>query len=359
MRFMTTLPSTPSDVTPAWLTEALETRFAGADVESVEVLEIRHGTNSNALVKLAYRKSTGLPPTMFLKLPPLDEERRAAVNLTGMGRREALFYRNLADRVPMRVPVPYVAEYDDASGEFVLLLEDLDGSGCTIPDPIAGISFEHAASAMRDYAALHVRYEDPARRAAEADWITVNAGGSDYGGKLLQIGLDHHRDKLSDAFAELAELYIDRQSGLEEAWSKGPLTVLQGDGHIGNLFEDGERPGFLDWGLIHLGNPMRDVGYFIAMTLSPENRRAHERKLIALYLEARVEAGGAALSFDDAWLAHRVHASYTVPASCQIVTFPESATPKRKAFAAAFLARCEAAIEDLDARGALREVAGL
>jgi hypothetical protein len=319
---MASLPATPSDVTPGWLTEALQTRFAGAAVESVEVLEVRHGTNANALLRLEYREPVDLPATLFLKLPPLDEARRSAVNLTGMGRREALFYCTLADRVPMRVPAPYVSQYDDASGAFVLLLEDLDASGCAIPDPLAGISFEHAASAMRDYAELHVRYEDVERREAEANWVAVNARGSDYGAKLLQIGLDRHRDKLTDAFAELAGLYIERQSGMEDAWALGSQTLLHGDGHIGNLFEDGERPGFLDWGLIHLGNPMRDVSYFIVMTLSPENRRAHERRLIELYLEARNEAGGVDLTFEDAWTAHRIHASYTVPASCQIVTFP-------------------------------------
>ena len=39
--------------------------------------------------------------------------------------------------------------------------------------------------------------------------------GSDFGTTLLQYGLDHHRDRLTDAFAELATLYIEQQSALE------------------------------------------------------------------------------------------------------------------------------------------------
>ena len=69
--------------------------------------------------------------------------------------------------------------------------------------------------------------------------------------------------------------------------------------------------------------------------------------------------GGSDIGWDDAWLAHRVHAAYTVPASCQVVTFPENASPQRRVFADAFLARCLAALEDLEARAALREAAGL
>ena len=56
---------------------------------------------------------------------------------------------------------------------------------------------------------------------------------------------------------------------------------------------------------------------------------------------------------------HRIQAAYNVPASCQVVTFPEDATERRKRFANAFLTRAQASLEDLEVRQALREVAGL
>jgi hypothetical protein len=56
---------------------------------------------------------------------------------------------------------------------------------------------------------------------------------------------------------------------------------------------------------------------------------------------------------------HRIQAAYSVPASCQIVMFPENTGAARSTFAQAFLARGEAALEDLEVREALREVAGL
>jgi len=353
------LPVDPAGVTPEWLSEALRERFPTASVASIEVLEIRHGTNSHARLRIGYAVDCGLPEIAFLKLPPLDPVRREAVNATGMGRREALFYSTLAEHVPMRVPRPYVARFDEASGDFVLLIEDLGTTGCTIPDTVAALSFEQASLAMSDYAALHVRYEDEERRAREAGWVERMPRGSDFGTTMLQYGLDHHRDRLTEAFAELAKLYIERQSALEEVWERGTVTVLQGDSHIGNLFEDHGRPGFLDWGLIHLGTPLRDVGYFICMALSPANRRKYERELLERYLEARHEAGGEPIAFDDAWLLHRVHAAYDVPASCPLVTFPENLSSEQARTSAAFLERAECAIEDLEARAALREVAGI
>jgi len=101
------------------------------------------------------------------------------------------------------------------------------------------------------------------------------------------------------------------------------------------------------------------VSYFLCMALSIEDRRHHERDLLRHYLDARAAGGGAKLGFDEAWRTHRVHAAYTVVACCQIAAFPEVASESRRIFAAAFLARAEAAIADLDTRSALREVAGL
>ena len=221
---------------------------------------------------------------------------------------------------------------------------------------------DQAAAAMEDYAKLHVRFADEATRQAEVPWITPMGGDSDMGVWMLQYGLDHHRDKLRDPYAEMAQLYIDHRAALDEIWMRGPLTVLQGDSHVGNLFLDpagraGGRVGFLDWGLIHLGTPMRDVGYFITMALSPADRRAHERALIQRYLDARAALGAETWSFDEAWLLHRVHAAYAAPASCPLVMFPEDEPEENKPLSRSFLERSQCVIEDLDPRSALREFA--
>ncbi len=351
------LPADPSQVTPEWLSEALGERFPGTRVAAVEVLEIHHGTNSNARLGVSYDGESSLPETYFLKMLPLDPKQRETINKTGMGKRETLFYRNLASDVPMRVPRPYVAQLDESDGSFVLLIEDLEPTDCQLADPVAGITVEQAGNAMRDYAELHIRFEDEAVRRQDAGWVEFMGGDSDMGVWMLQFGLDNHREKLRDGFAEMAELYIERRSELDEIWTRGPVTVLQGDSHVGNLFLDAGRVGFLDWGLIQLGTPMRDVGYFITMALSPENRRAHERELIQRYLDARTEIGGRPFDFDEAWLLHRVHAAYAAPAACPLVLFPEDDPMENRPLSRSFLERAQCVIEDLDPRGALREFA--
>jgi hypothetical protein len=100
---------------------------------------------------------------------------------------------------------------------------------------------------------------------------------------------------------------------------------------------------------------MRELSYFLTMALTPDDRRASERDLISRYLERWNHGGGEPITFDEAWTAHRVHAAYTVPASCQVVMFPENASERRRVFADAFLDRAQQSLDDLDALGALRD----
>ena len=353
-------PVVPADVTEIdadWLSDALAPRFPGVHVASIEVVQQRQVTNAHATLRIAYDSANGAPATMFCKLPPSDPQRRDAIIRTGMGPREVKFYEQLAPSLRMRLPQVLVAR-ERSDGRFILLLEDLDATGCTISDGPTGVPLDAAATALEDLAALHLRFIDPDVRAAQVPWIPTTSSSSDYGSVMLRYGLDNHRDRLSDEFAEMAELCIAHPDALQDLWHRGPQTVIHGDPHIGNLFFDGDRVGFLDWGIINVNTPMRDVSYFLTMSLSVEDRRSAERDLLSHYLDVWNAGGGAPLSWDEAWLAHRVHAGYTVLASCQVVTFPADATPQRQVFAGAFLERAQAAVADLEARAAISAFGG-
>jgi hypothetical protein len=327
-------------------------------VAGVEILERHEVTNAHARLRIHYDESAGAPETLFCKLPPTEPERRKVIAATGMGPREVRFYAELAPQLRLRTPRCHAALLG-AEGSFALLLEDLVATGCSVSDGPTGVSPDAAAAALEDLAQMHVHFEDPSKRKSQAGWVRAPGAGSDYGVVRLQYGLDHHREKLTPAFAELSELYIAKQAEHHALWHQPPHTVIHGDAHIGNLFDDAGRTGFLDWGMTVVSTPLRDVSYFIVMGLAVDERARHERALLQHYLDARAALGGTRISWDAAWLGHRVHAAYTVVASCQIVTFPEGQGGKRRRFADAFLARSERAIEELESRAALREAAGI
>jgi hypothetical protein len=345
------LPSTPEELAdPSWLSDALGTEVTGVGIERVDEV-----TNLHVRLRLAYAEPGAGPELVFVKLAPLDPDRRPSILATGMGVREALFYAELAPRLALRVPATHIAAYDDEGG-FVVGLEDLSTTGCTTSDGTVGVPPDAAARALEELAGMHARFEDPARRRAEAAWVQPPGPGSDYAVKMLSYALERHPERLPPAFAALARLYTTRRVELQELWRAGPPTIVHGDPHIGNVFDDHGRTGFLDWGMVMVSTPMRDVSYFLTMAMSVEDRRSHEHDLLRTYLGARAALGASEIDFDQAWLWHRVQAAYTVPASCQVVLFPENISERRRVFAEAFLARAAAAVDDLDAAGALESV---
>jgi len=346
------IPSVPSDITAEWLGDAL--RPHGADVVAVDLVDVHEVTNTHVKVHATYAGASSVPSDLFVKMPPLDPARREAIAQTDMGRREAQFYSDLAPTVRLRVPACFASEFDPTTRDFVLVLEDIVAGGSTISDGTVGVAPDSAAVALEELAHLHGRFADVGVRDAEVPWVPRAKHASSYGERLLQIALDEHRDRLQPDFATLAELYIERGDELQALWHSGPNTVIHGDPHLGNLFDDHGRTGFLDWGIVNVSSPMRDASYFITMAMGIEDRRAHEEALLRQYLDAHNALAPVAISFDDAWRMHREQAAYTVPACCQIVVFPENITEKRRVFSTAFLARAEAAIADLDALAAVR-----
>src|SRR5262245_44274652 len=330
---MLVVPMSPEDLTAAWLGDAL--RHHGAEVVAVEVTEVHEVTNTHVRVHATYGGRSPVPSDLFVKMPPLDPARREAIAQTDMGRREERFYSALASSVRLRVPASYASAFDPSTGDFVIVLEDIVAGGCTISDGTVGVAPDAAAVALQELAHLHARFDDPAVRDLEVAWVPRARHASTYGERLLAIALADHRDRLQDDFAELAQLYIERGDALQALWHSGPNTVIHGDPHLGNLFDDHGRTGFLDWGIVNVSSPMRDASYFLTMAMGIEDRRAHEEALLRHYLEVRNAIASTPIAFDDAWRMHREQAAYCVPACCQIVVFPDNITEKRRVFSQA------------------------
>jgi len=343
-----TPPIDASDLTPAWLSEVLNTPVA-----DVTVLDQAFATNQRVRIGLTYPVPGAGPASLFVKLAALDPEHRQMVGASGMGEREVQFYADVAPSVDLRVPRSYCAATAD-DGSFVILLEDLAAAGCAFSDGEWGVTADSAAGALEDLARFHARFQDPAVRATVAPWLAVPpARRSGPTAQLLRTILDHHRDELTPAYVAVGEMYVEHHEQIEEMWHAGPQTYIHGDPHIGNVFLESQRVGFLDWGLSRMSTPLRDVSYFLTMTVDPEERRRSERDLLRVYLDALRAAGGAEISLEDAWSVHRFQAGYTVLATF-LVFMPSYATSDALALGTDLLKRSRLAVEDLDAVEAMR-----
>jgi hypothetical protein len=342
-----TLPIQVSDLSPAWLSGVL-----GLEVVDVTVLDHASATNQRVRLGLTYATAGEGPTSLFVKLASPDPAHREMIGASAMGEREARFYVDVAPSVDLRVPRSYYAASAD-DGSFALLLEDLATGGCAFSDGAWGVTADGAAGALEELARFHARFADPAVRAKVAPWLAaVQPQHGDFVAQLMRNVLDEHADEVSPAYLAAGDFYVEYHDRLGELWESGPQTYIHGDTHIGNVFLDGSRVGFLDWGLSRVSTPLRDASYFLTMAVDPEERRKSERELLRLYLDALRAAGGADIAFDEAWSVHRVQAGYTVVAT--FLAFMPSYAGDGQALGIALRRNSELALDDLDVVDAMR-----
>lgn len=344
------LPSTPDELTPTWLSDAL-----GTEVTGVHVLDHACTTNQRARIAVEYATPGTGPASLFVKLAPLDPAHRQMIGATGMGEREVRFYADVSAAIDLPVPAcAFAASEDD---RFVLLLEDLSARDAEFaPSGEWGVSADAAAAALEDLARFHAHFESREERDRVAPWLsTPSRRMSEATAGLMRTVLDAQRERLSPAYTAVGELYVQHHDWFDEVWHAGPATYVHGDLHIGNVYLDAGRVGYVDWGLSRLSTHLRDVSYFLTMSVDVEARRANQRALIQLYLDALRAAGGVAITFDDAWAMHRLQASYTVVATF-LAYMPSYAAGDGVALGDALLARADAAIEDLEVVDAITSV---
>jgi aminoglycoside phosphotransferase (APT) family kinase protein len=347
---MTSIPASVDELTPSWFSEVL-----GADVRAVELADAHTGTTGRALVRLD--AGDDVPGTLFVKLQPFPEEQRSFLRMTGLGVAEARFYAGIGDGLPVRAPRCWYADHDDATGEFVMVLEDLVGAGCRFATPDDPDVLAVAESLMDELAVLHATFWEQ-----ELPWLgthSLSSGGGDEqkqraagGAALVQSALDQFADELPSAFRELAELYIERYLDVGRLFNEGEKTLIHGDDHIGNLFVDGGRTGFYDWAVASRYPGMRDVAYFLCNSLPTDVRRAEEGALVARY-RAGLAARGVDLDERTAWDQYRLFATYSWISACTTAAMGSRLQPIEVGKRATI--RTTDAIADLDTIGLLRD----
>lgn len=340
------IPMNPEEITPAWLARTL-----GHPVAAVEVLDQHAGTTGRARLRLS-GAGAALPEHLFAKLPPGDPNQRLMVQATGMGRNEARFYAELAATLPLRLPRPWFGAWNEDGSAYAMLMEDLVVAGCTFPDLVAGPSLDFAERVVTSLGHLHASFWNDPRFSAELSWIEPPAR-HEVGPSLVAKALELFAAELPPASVELGRLYTARAGEIHDAWEQGETTLLHGDAHLANLFDDGKDAGFLDWGCIARGPGMRDVSHFLTSSLPPAARRRHEHELIGRYLGS---LGEHAPDFAEAWQRHRLHVAYTWVAASVTLAMGDEWQPF--AYAREAVERANAAVSELDSLGALREALG-
>lgn len=346
-----TVPKDWSELTPEWLTAALD--LPGVVVDTVTVALRDDGTNRRARLALTYSEGAG-PDHVFAKA--VDPDHKFLVKLTsGLLHEPRLF--NSKVELPLEHPRVYAAVIDEAAEDFVLVMEDLTQRGADPRDAVRPLTVEQAAAGLRGLARMHGRYWGARVDLPELSWLEPFVPWEGMGAAPLPAALDRLGD---DAPAAVHALSIDQL--IEDVWKPyvrtltvGPPTLLHGDAHVGNTYlVPGGDVGFLDWQVARKGNFSLDLGYFLQGAVTTEIRRDHERELLTIYRDALDLPDDERPSADEIWLRYRASVAHGL--TLWLCTASAGELWQRPDIALALAQRYSAAYEDLRTADALADL---
>ena len=279
------------------LTTAMGGQVRGARLDHVEVIPDSEGTTDRARLQLVWNAvgtAAGLPTTAFAKGTPSRVQPRILNAAFGLCGTEVQFYNTVQPELATITLRPYLARLG-TGGRFLIVLED-KGPDTTFYRPWDFGSIEHAEAIIDVLARMHGAFYTSPRFDRDLAWVTTYRGrpGQVLAPKVMALAEKRfmRRDGVPDAVRRLTRLHLANGDALWRVWESLPPTLCHGDSHIGNTYRDADgTSGLFDWQVVHKMNGRREVAYFIAWALRPEDRRVHERRLVERYLDGIAEHG--------------------------------------------------------------------
>lgn len=308
-------PRTAAALDGAWLGEALGIRARDGELATPAIVARQPvGTGQMSLsvrCALAWPDGASGPASVVVKLPSDHPRSRETGRAMRTYEVEVSFYRDLAHTVGIRAPRCHAAALDPDTHDFLLVLEDL--APARQGDQLAGCSVAEAGLAMDELAKLHApRWADPG--AAGIGWLNRNAAASlrESAGLLALLlpgFLERYAERLAPEHVAVARAFVPRLAEWFDM-RREPFTVQHGDYRLDNMLfgtaEGGPPLAVVDWQTVSWGPALSDAAYFLGAGLLPDDRRRHERDLLARYWEGLRVGGVAEFPWERCWDEYRL-----------------------------------------------------
>ena len=300
-----------SSVDADWLDDALRTGgHSEARVISVqaESLAFAGATTDMARLRISYDDSGEPgPASVVVKIRGKDELRQQMDSVMGLYGREARFYSEYAERVPIRAPQAFAIGDGDTTP---LVLEDL--GGLRLGDQNEGLSVADAERVLDVLADMHAAFWQS--QELSADWLARPASG-DLKQLIAQIMLtgapvlaERYAGKFPDELLAQVPDTPEQWSRIFDRFDQGPHTLVHNDCRLDNMFfdEDGS-PVFVDWQFLSDARASQDVGNLLGGSMEADDLSEHWQALLRRYHDRLVAKGVSGYSFDECVLHYRQH----------------------------------------------------
>ncbi len=283
---MPAFPTTPHEVTAAWLQDCLQQPLAGFSLRPVG----EPGQTSEAVIAdVVYADTAAVTPSAFLlKFSHPSLAVRQRMSAVSCYEREVNFYRDYGHRAGIAVPRCFAADYDPATFSSVLLLEYIEGAHTgnrfdftldEMQQAVDSLAAFHATWWQRD-SELTGLFDDHSRQTlATRRWLV---------GEAIAAARERFtREMGEDGIAALA-WWMEHGEALATAARQRPRTMVHGDCHLQQMLfptNGAGRFAVIDWQTVAIGCGANDLARLIVTAMSPAQRHEQEAQLLARYHE--------------------------------------------------------------------------
>ncbi len=300
------LISDPDKITSEWLTRVLNANNFDGTVTDFTSLSIGTGQVGEN-VRFSLTGKGHLPDTVVGKFPSPDPvSRETGVNLLNY-KREVHFYKHFQDRVNIQTPRVMYTEIDDATHDFIILMEDLAPG--VQGDQLAGCGATEGELAMVQLAHLHgPLWGDNSIIDGEViNDPTENPGAtSELYAAVMPGFLERYSNRLTDEEKEMVRLVGENMVGYGSNY-QGDRTMIHIDYRLDNMMFGGPYPlAVVDWQSYAFGCGLNDASYFMGTSLRENERAGYDETLLRNYFEV-LQSYNVALTWDDCWKYYRFY----------------------------------------------------
>ncbi|MEM7100970.1 MAG: phosphotransferase [Pseudomonadota bacterium] len=313
------LPETPEELTPEWLSEVL-----GGEVTDLSYSALGDGIGfmGDVLLLNLISKDAAIPSQIVAKLP--KKANRVMGELLGVYEREIMFFREVGEQVPLRIPITYYSEFDrDAGSEkqgeileqidkmplflnkvisvlgnfiaarkkrrYMLLIEYLDGY--QPGDQLAGLGVDGCQQVLREIAQLHSKFWETNEIKGYFWLVDMAVDARIRHGMFNQHSADY-KFKMPERVTPLIEWLEEHGARfLKEYPTLTPTTLLHCDLRLDNVLFSDSGCAFIDWQLTRAGPAAFDVAYFVTSALDVQATDEEVMQLLHVYHEALRQDG--------------------------------------------------------------------
>jgi hypothetical protein len=346
----------PSDLNIDWAQRVVNKHHSNIVVSSVNIVSVDVGTTTRIRINVKYNAVGIFPGEWFVKLPSLAWQASLITALPRLLHTEVRFYNEVAKSVSVTVPHLLAGQSSLGRGA-TLVLKDLTNIGFSLGSPGDALTFAQAALVVEQLAGFHAHFWNKENIEPTYSWLAGPVRrledflGSAMAVPLMKRGLHKAGNLVPLKLHTQAIHYARHRRRAMRFLAKAPQTLIHHDCHPGNLFWNQSKPGLLDWQLVRFGEGISDVAYFLATSLSTENRRLHEAELVALYTQCLIDKG--VVDVNASLLMQRYRAHLIYPFEAMLVTLAIGGMMNIESNHE-LIRRTVAAVDDLDVFGAIK-----